>query len=51
MANLNQTSLSDAVKTQYEKRLLMRAIPRMVHGRWGMVARLNKVGSYELRII
>lgn len=49
MANLNQTSLSDAIKTMYERRLLMRAVPRLVHGRWGMVARLNKFGSYELR--
>lgn len=49
MANLTQTSLSDAVKTQYEKRLLIRAVPRLVHGRWGMVAKLNKYGSYELR--
>jgi len=49
MANLTQTTLSDAIKTQYERRLLMRAVPRMVHGRWGMVARLNKMGSYELR--
>lgn len=49
MANLNQTSLSDAIKTMYERRLLTRAVPRMVHGRWGMKARLNKFGSYELR--
>ncbi len=49
MANLNQTTLSDAVKTMYEKRLLTRAIPRLVHGRWAMKARLNKYGSYELR--
>lgn len=49
MANINQTSMSDAIKTQYEKRLLTRALPRLVHGRYGMDARLNKMGSYELR--
>jgi N4-gp56 family major capsid protein len=49
MANLTQTALSDAIKTQYERRLLTRAVPRLVHGRWGMTARLNKYGSYELR--
>lgn len=49
MTALDQTSLSGAVKTQYERRLLTRAVPRLVHGRWGMVARLNKMGSYELR--
>lgn len=49
MANNTQTTLSDAVKTQYERRLLTRALPRLVHGRWGLKARLNKNGAYELR--
>lgn len=49
MANNTQTSLADAIKTQYERRLLTRALPRLVHGRWGMQARLNKMGAYELR--
>jgi N4-gp56 family major capsid protein len=49
MANNTQTTLADAIKTQYERRLLTRALPRLVHGRWGMTARLNKVGAYELR--
>jgi N4-gp56 family major capsid protein len=49
MANNTQSSLSDAIKTQYERRLLTRALPRLIHGRWGMQARLNKVGAYELR--
>ncbi len=49
MANLTQTALSDAIKTQYERRLLTRAVPRLIHGRFGMNARLNKYGSYELR--
>jgi len=49
MSNLVQSAFSDAIKTQYEKRLQIRALPRLVHGRWGTEARLNKVGSYELR--
>ena len=49
MPNLTQTTLSDAIKTQYEKRLLTRAVPRLIHGRWGKLATLNGFGSYELR--
>jgi N4-gp56 family major capsid protein len=49
MANNTQTTLANAIKTQYEKRLLTRALPRLVHGRWGLRARLNKTGAYELR--
>ncbi len=49
MSELTQTTMSDAIKTQYERRLLTRALPRLVHGRWGTTARLNKYGSYELR--
>lgn len=49
MANNTQTTLADGVKTQYERRLLTRALPRLIHGRWGMKARINKFGSYELR--
>lgn len=49
MSNLTQSTMADAIKTQYEKRLLTRALPRLVHGRFGTEARLNKVGSYELR--
>jgi N4-gp56 family major capsid protein len=46
---LNTVSLSDTVKVMYEKRLLSRAVARMVHGRWPEVATINKYGSYELR--
>lgn len=49
MANLTQTAMADAIKTQYERRLLMRALPRLIHGRFIDRARLNKFGSYELR--
>lgn len=49
MSDINVTTLSDAVKTAYEMRLLTRAIPRYVHGRWAMRARISKRGTYELR--
>ena len=49
MANITQTTVADGVKTQYERRLLVRAVPRLVHGRWGIPARLNKYGSLEWR--
>jgi len=49
MANVTQSALSDTVKTQYERRLLTRALPRMIHGRWGMKARISKFGSLEFR--
>ena len=28
---------------------MTRALPRLIHGRWGLKARLNKMGAYELR--
>ena len=49
MTELLRANLPDAIKTMYERRLLTRALPRLVHGRWGITARLNKFGSYELR--
>lgn len=49
MANINATQYANAIKTEYERRLLTRAQPRLVHGRWAMEATLTKMGSYELR--
>jgi N4-gp56 family major capsid protein len=49
MANMNETTLASAIKTMYEHRLLHRAVPRLIHGRFGIDARINKFGSYELR--
>lgn len=46
---MNSTVMSDAVKTMYERRLLMRAVPRFMHGKFATVAKLSKFGSYELR--
>ncbi len=49
MADINTTTYSDAIKTNYSRRLLIRALPRLVHGRWATTATLSKYGSYELR--
>jgi len=49
MTNVNKLTMADAIKTKYERRLLTRALPRLIHGRFGMKARINKYGSYELR--
>ena len=47
--NVNQTNMADAIKTQYNRNLLMRALPRLIHGRWGQHSILNKFGSEEWR--
>jgi len=49
MANINKTNLADTLFTMYEKRLLPRALPRLVHGRWGREATWDKYGDYSLR--
>lgn len=46
---LTTSTMSTGVKTMYEKRLLMRALPRLLHGRWAKHATLNKFGDLELR--
>jgi N4-gp56 family major capsid protein len=49
MPNLNTTSFADVIQTQYESRLLERATPRLVHGRWCDRPRLSQSGVYEVR--
>lgn len=49
MAKLNTVAMSDGIKTMYEKRLLWRALPRLVHGRWAKKATITRFGSAELR--
>jgi hypothetical protein len=49
MANMTLTAFADAVKVQYETRLLTRALPRLVHGKFGSKATISKHGSKELR--
>lgn len=48
-ANINKTKYANAIKTLYERQLLERSLPNLVHGRWAMEATLNKFGTYELR--
>jgi len=49
MSNLNTTALSNTIKTQYEARLLTRAVPRMIHAKFATPARLTKSNTLELR--
>ena len=49
MATENTTAFSSAVKTLYERRLLTRAQPRLLHARWATPATLSGYGVYELR--
>lgn len=51
MAKANASALSDEVKTLYERRLLSRSLPRLVHGKHITHARLNQYGVLELRKI
>ena len=45
----NTVTLTAAIKTLFERRLLMRALPRLVHGRWAQPARWKGYGTYEVR--
>jgi len=47
--NMNAVNFSGAIKTAFERRLLVRAQPRLVHAKFGVPARINQMGSYELR--
>lgn len=51
MANpeLKTTIVSNAVKTMYERRLLTRALPRLVHGRWAERPMIRGYGAIEFR--
>jgi N4-gp56 family major capsid protein len=48
MPNINRTNFATAIKNVYEKKLLIKAAPRFVHGSQAKVATF-KGGSYELR--
>lgn len=49
MANVNTATMSTAVKGAYDRRLLMRALPRLLHGRWGRPATFDGYSSWEIR--
>ena len=42
MATETTTTLSSETRTFYEMRLLSRALKRLIHGRWGVKAQINK---------
>jgi len=46
---LTSSNLSDTVKTLYEKRLLNRAMPRLIHGKWSSQAKYRGFNAYEVR--
>jgi len=48
-SSMSAVGYANAIKTNYERRLLSRALPRLVHGRWATPATLSGYGSYELR--
>ena len=43
------STLPNEIKTLYQRRLLTRALPRLVHGRFGEQAKWKGFGSYEIR--
>jgi len=49
VAAFNSTDLSNAVKTLDEKKLLLRAQPRLVHGRWAEIAEYKGWNIYSMR--
>jgi N4-gp56 family major capsid protein len=49
MANENTTSMSAAVKSAYDRRLMLRALPRLLHGRWGRTATFKGYKDWEIR--
>ena len=49
MAAFNANDLTNAVKTLDEKKLLLRAQPRLIHGRWAQIAEYKGWNIYSMR--
>ena len=49
MANVNTVSMSATVKSAYDRRLMLRALPRLLHGRWGRSATFKGYKDWEIR--
>jgi len=49
MATINTTSMTASIKSGYDRRLLMRALPRLIHGRWGRTATFKGFKDWEIR--
>lgn len=48
-ANVNTSEYSSALKTEYRTSLLVRAQPKLLHGRWAQQATISNFDDYELR--
>lgn len=49
MANETTLTMGDQIYNMYEHRLLTRALPRLLHGRWGRVAQWKGFNTYYVR--
>lgn len=49
MANESTVTMSGQIYNVYEHRLLTRALPRLLHGRWGRVAQWKGFNTYYVR--
>jgi len=49
MAAITTTTMSNSVKSWYERRLLMRALPNLKHARWAEQAIWDGYKDYEVR--
>lgn len=49
MPNMNTSAFSGVILTQYEKRLLERALPRLFYGRWCDRPILKQNGTWQAR--
>lgn len=49
MAGENTSSMSATVKSAYDRRLQMRALPRLIHGRFGRTATFKGYKDWEIR--
>ena len=49
MANINTVSMDATVKSAYDRRLMLRALPRLLHGRFGRTATFKGYKDWEIR--
>lgn len=49
MADINTGTMSATIKSAYDRRLMIRALPRLLHGRWGRTATFDGAKDWEIR--
>jgi N4-gp56 family major capsid protein len=49
MAEVNTSNMAAAIKGAYDRRLMMRALPRLLHGRFGRPATFDGYNTWEIR--